>query len=539
MKFKHIFTLSISTFLTPFALASCGVQNLSVLNIVEDEKTLKVGQTYNIKISQENLNDVIIFSSSNSDVASVDSHGVVTALKKGSSIIEAKCGLLKDTIRIIVNDDISISELTLTIKDEEVKVGESTILEVFVEPKEYFNDVSFETISGADNILIDGTEVKALKAGDALIRAKLESRTSNEVSLHIYDFIGNVMDREIFEGDLFPVTVSLTKELTDTDITVEFDNPTIAEFSHIDNGTLFFRALKHGNTSFFIRTNDGSVSNYIDLTVLKDNNYENIDKEEFYANYTKAIDASDAKARSDNYLMSGDISKQDQEPTISSYQPTSGNKLVKNSTYTFSSDNLSYDIYDENGDFANRIFKNGAYITLEEVAAYVFAFGDVPVNYYEDRNDYPKPYESPWREYLRLNNSKFSGDTSKYKYEPELPRISGCGGDLIYYEIDIGTTGTDCDPSYDIADYNDGRKITRGAARIVYSAKYTNGQLIKNLEDRYVFYTYNHYNDFQEYLNYENGRGKIFGNVTGGSKLNKYDRNNPPTEYPEVVYRSL
>ena len=181
MRIKRIFTLAISTLLTPFALASCGVQNLSVLNIVEDEKTLKVGQTYNIKISQENLNDVIIFSSSNSDVASVDSNGVVTALKEGSSIIEAKCGSLKDTIRIIVNDEISISELTLNIKDEEVEVGESTILEVFVEPEEYFNDVSFETISGADNISIDGTEVKALKAGDTLIRAKLESQTSNEV----------------------------------------------------------------------------------------------------------------------------------------------------------------------------------------------------------------------------------------------------------------------------------------------------------------------------------------------------------------------
>ena len=85
MRIKCIFTLAISTLLTSFVLASCGVQNLSVLNIVEDDKTLKVGQTYNIEISHENLNDVIIFSSSNSDVASVDSHGVVTALKEGSS----------------------------------------------------------------------------------------------------------------------------------------------------------------------------------------------------------------------------------------------------------------------------------------------------------------------------------------------------------------------------------------------------------------------------------------------------------------------
>ena len=173
---------------------------------------------------------------------------------------------------------------------------------------------------------------------------------------------------------------------------------------------------------------------------------------------------------------------------------------------------------------------------LEEVAAYVFAFGEPPVNQSSSKNTTPSG--SVWGKYLRVNHSKFSGDTSKYPYEPVLPRISGCGGDLVYYEMDIGTTGTDCDPSYPVKVYNDGSSITRGAARIVYSYSDLNGNKVIDLDERYVFYTYNHYNDFQEYLNYYGGWGQIFGNVTGGGTISsKYNYN--PTPYVAVYHDAL
>ena len=49
-----------------------------------------------------------------------------------------------------------------------------------------------------------------------------------------------------------------------------------------------------------------------------------------------------------------------------------------------------------------------------------------------------------------------------------------------------------------------------------------------------MFYTYNHYNDFQEYLNYEGGWGQMFGNITGGGTISsKYNYN--PTPYVAVA----
>lgn len=264
--------------------------------------------------------------------------------------------------------------------------------------------------------------------------------------------------------------------------------------------------------------------------------YVDMTESEFYENYTPATSYMDSYYRTIHYFMSGSIEEQDQAPTLAGYQPMENGLYVRNTSALYSDDGNTYYVIDSFGNVVNKVFKGGAYVTLEEVAAYVFAFGDVPANY--DANKKAKPYDSPWGEYLRVNNNYFSGDTSRYPYEPVLPDISGCGGSLDYYEIDIGTTGTDCDPSYTAAIYNNGSKITRGAARIVYTRYDRNGDEIIDINEKYLFYTYNHYNDFQEYLNYEGGWGEMFGNITGGGTISsKYDYN--PTPYVQVVRRNL
>ena len=274
-------------------------------------------------------------------------------------------------------------------------------------------------------------------------------------------------------------------------------------------------------------------SNTVTITIEKEitDPYMNMSAEEFYRNYTEAKSYMDAYYRSLHGFMSGSIAAQDQEPTISSYQPKQNGALVRNATAYYSSDGNTYYIVNAYGEIVNHVYRGGGYVTLEEVAAYVLAFGDIPANYVSSKN--ATPTNSIWGEYLRLNHSSFSGSTSKYPYEPELPNISGCGGDLYYYEIDLGTTGTDCDPKYDVTEYNDGYDITRGAARIVYTRYDKNKNEIIDVNEKYVFYTYNHYNDFQEYLNYEGGWGEMFGNITGGGTLSSKNHYNP-TPYVET-----
>ena len=251
--------------------------------------------------------------------------------------------------------------------------------------------------------------------------------------------------------------------------------------------------------------------------------------------YQPAGSYEEAVNRTQKGELSGYPYVPDQAPILSEYRPMEDGKYVKN-TEEYYLDENTYVVVDAYGREVFRIYRGGAYISLEEVAAYVWAFGDVPANHTTGKKT--SPTASIWGEYLRVNHSKFSGDTSKYPYEPALPRISGCGGDFTYYEMDIGTLGTDCDPGYEITIYNNGTKITRGAARIVYARFDRNGNKIIEPDEKYVFYTYNHYNDFQEYLNYYGGWGEMFGNVTGGGTLSsKYNCN--PTPYVPVVCGSI
>ena len=251
--------------------------------------------------------------------------------------------------------------------------------------------------------------------------------------------------------------------------------------------------------------------------------------------HTYASGYEDALERSKKGIPSGSLTVPDQAPKLAENRPMKDGKYILNIKSNFI-DNNTYSVVDVNGNEVFRLYRGGGYITLEEVAAYVYAFGDIPANYVEGKN--MEPESSIWGEYLRLNHTKFSGNTEKYPYEPELPNISGCGGELRYYEIDIGTTGTDCDDNFIVKTYNDGQSITRGAARIVYGKYDIDGDGVYEFGEHHVFYTYNHYNDFQEYLNYYGGWGEMFGNITGGGELSS-KKNYKPTPYVEVVREEL
>lgn len=240
------------------------------------------------------------------------------------------------------------------------------------------------------------------------------------------------------------------------------------------------------------------------------------DKELFYENYQVATSLEESRLRSEHHLMSGSIESQWRQPTKCEEPPIENDLYVRNTSAYYEDDGYTYVILDSNGEIANKIFYGGAYVTLEEVASYVYAFGETPINYVEDK--LTSPTKSPWGEYLRLNNTFFEGGRSD---EPALPfngYISEDGIGYRYYEIDIGADN-----------YNNGKRIKRGSCRLVYTRYYLDGSLITDPNDRYVFYTYTHYSSFLEYLNYENGWGQEFG----------FDNNYIPTEYQETYRLDL
>ena len=256
---------------------------------------------------------------------------------------------------------------------------------------------------------------------------------------------------------------------------------------------------------------------------------------EFYSNYSPATSYEDAQYRSQHGFLSGSLEVPGQKFTRASYQPADQGIYIRNTEARYTDDGNTYIVTDAWGNEVMRIYKGGAYITLEEVAAYMYAFGgdeELPANYTTKKSG--KPSESIWGQYMRLNHSWYKNNPEKYPYEPELP---GNGQGFRYYEMDIGTTGTET-PGYKPRPYNNGSSIVRGAARLVYTKQDLNGNGTYEPHEIFVFYTHNHYNDFTEYLNYYGGWGETFGNITGGGVFDSKTQCNP-TPYPQVIYASF
>ena len=490
--------------------------------------TLYVGDSFTLEvIKAEDLEGEITWTSSSSCV-SVE-NGNIIALAEGTAVIKAT---LKDKVdRVTVNVVQSHPEDDNNGNEEDDKEDDKESDEDYVFGSEYPCITIAEACSFAESYTSSpSTEIYYMVAEvlEIISASKGEMTIGDETgSIYVYKCKDassvNISSTDLAVGDMIIISGTLRnyKGLLEVQsgTVIAYYTPGEEKPSKPDQGE------------------NGDNGGGSDVTIPDVNDpYENVSESDFYANYTPAVSYIDAYYRSKHNLMSGTLGLQDQAPTISPYQPTYNGMFIRNNVYLFSEDKNTYYVVDAYGEIVLEIYRGGAYIMLEEVAAYVFAFGEPPANQSASKDT--RPTSSPWGEYLRLNNTKFSGNTSKYPYEPVLPRISGCGGDLVYYEMDIGTTGTDCDPSYTAKIYNNGITITRGAARIVYSCQDRNGNRIIDLDERYVFYTYNHYNDFQEYLNYYGGWGEMFGNITGGGSISsKYDYN--PTPYVQTHHAGI
>ncbi len=231
---------------------------------------------------------------------------------------------------------------------------------------------------------------------------------------------------------------------------------------------------------------------------VPDDKYIGMSSTEFYKNYQPAVSLKDAQLRAEQGFMAGSL-------TLATSTPSNISSAKERNIATYFEDNnKTYVVVNRSGEVAMKIYYGGGYISLDEVAAYIYAFGEPPANYDPDKSNKTVAYSDKaiWGKYMRLNDESFSGDVNKYPDQPVLPRISGAGGDYYYHEVDIGGSG-----------YNNGTKITRGALRIVY-AKTKSGYVTLTPTERYVFFTGNHYDDFYEYLNYSGGWAPKFGSTS-------------------------
>lgn len=531
-----------SSSIVPSSSVSSSV-TISTLTLTADRTDINIGDSITLKVDADpvSLLETVTYEVSlGKNLVSIEGN-VLTAVGYGQARIYAiSQGVRSENLVINIGDSNEPESIIIRALKYYLNVGESATLSSTFTPSNYVRDNIYTIDVGYGNATIEGNIITGNNPGKVLVSSRIGNIYSNSLEIEIvipgdepeYFYIYTSSDEN---------RVSLGSEITLSSYIYPTNSASniayVTSNDHIEIVKDKVKGLKTGTTSVY-----GVIGSYrsspitITVTEYDDNPYANINKEEFYANYTPATSYQDSVDRTEYFLLSGSLDEQDQAPTMDSARPMRNGMFIRNSSSYYSDDRLTYNLVDKYNNVVKSIYYGAAYVTLEDVACYIYAFGDIPANYTESKSTSPQNNE--WGKYLRLNNTYFSGDTSNYPYEPALPNnYRGVGG-LVYYEMDIGTTGTDCDPKYVASEYNNGTSIVRGAARIVYARyKYTsnsNYEEIIDPNDRYLFYTYNHYNDFQEYLNYAGGWGEMFGNITGGGQISSREDYNP-TPYVESL----
>lgn len=287
---------------------------------------------------------------------------------------------------------------------------------------------------------------------------------------------------------------------------------------------------------------------------------EKFTNSQYWVDKGYALNYEQAKQNTNNFLTSGYNLETDY--LLEYYQdPIVDENLTsyRVADMRYGDDGNSFQINMIDGSKGPVIYKGCAYTYVEDIAAYILAFNDVPVNMAYDKND---TYEaiSDWGENGRVNYNFYSNDNDKsYLYETEVsthrylfdPIENTNDYYYAYYESDYGASVGNDEPyemqtNYSTSKYNDGTDINRGTLRFVYTKFYTNYEHSKkktaeitNTYDRNVFFTTNHYNDFQQYLNYYGGWSLRFGNTTLGNPWNKYVEGNHLDASPNVKITSL
>ena len=240
--------------------------------------------------------------------------------------------------------------------------------------------------------------------------------------------------------------------------------------------------------------------------------YYNVSYDEFYENYTPATSYEDSVWRTLHYYMSGSIEEQTLDPIIANPRPKSDDdKYILNSTLDYITDgdgeNVGYNLVDCIGNVVDTIYLGGGYTDLDEVCAYLYAFGEAPSNY---QNGWSRTerIETWGNDYCVNNFAYFSDD-----YSGEADLIDNYGGDIgtdnkRYFEMDVKTNGEYQDGTVEESSYS---TSNRGCARIVFTYEWSDETHIEEASERHVFYTYDHYDTFTEFLNYDEGFGEKFG----------------------------
>ncbi|MBH1940239.1 Ig-like domain-containing protein [Mobilitalea sibirica] len=259
----------------PRLTATCNMTiEIPVVSVAldETEKTMYVGQstrlTYLVLPSNASKNSVI-WTSTNTSVATVDKTGKVTAKKPGTAVIILKTLDGGKSVYCTITVRQVATGIKFDVTELDLKTDEYYYIKAELSPKDSTdNDLLWESTDTKVAIVDAHGKVTAKEAGNALIMARTEAGAiayaKVNVTLPVEGLLLNFSDKTIYVGDEFELKVSVSpSEASELGVTWESSNTRVATIDK--NGVV--EGLMGGTTVITAKTLDGGYSATCVVTV--------------------------------------------------------------------------------------------------------------------------------------------------------------------------------------------------------------------------------------------------------------------------------
>lgn len=268
---KSFYVLAlIAMFALPvFFFSACGEISVEKVELDVTTKTIDTGSTFKLNATitpNDATNTKLLWSSSNSDVASVDDEGKVTGLTAGTTVITVKTedgGKTATCSVTVVPAVVNVESVSLNETTKELIKGESFTLVATVNPSNATNkNVSWST-SNASVVTVNNGVIYAVGTGTATIKVTTENGskiaectvTVPVVEATSITLSGNELSNGMItmRNDDQPITLTATvapANTTQTDLVWTSSNENIAT---VNNGVITPVAGAKGSTVISVK----------------------------------------------------------------------------------------------------------------------------------------------------------------------------------------------------------------------------------------------------------------------------------------------
>lgn len=168
-----------------------------------DNITIKKGNTYKIEASvlPSSANNNLKYESSNSNVATVDDNGVITALEIGKTIIKVSAvnGISKNINLVIEENKIIVEDLILSEKEKTILPGAYFYINAEVKPNNADSNLTYESSNKNIVTVSSNGKVVGVLPGTAIITVKTVNGIKKSINIIVKDDKINLQSVTILE----------------------------------------------------------------------------------------------------------------------------------------------------------------------------------------------------------------------------------------------------------------------------------------------------------------------------------------------------